>query len=133
MKDNKTQIQSNKKFGTLFVLIFLFLSLYSYYLSFFLTALILILISIILASITKFKASKLDTLHRFWIQFGLFLNKIISPIVMALIFYILITPVSLISYISGRDELGLKKKDKKTYWKEKKYIKSYESSFNNQF
>jgi hypothetical protein len=52
---------------------------------------------------------------------------------MGLIFYLLITPVSLISYVFGRDELGLKKQDNKTYWKEKKYIKPNEPSFSNQF
>lgn len=133
MKNIKSTSQSNKKFGILFASIFLLLSLYSFYLSFFLISLFLILTSITLATITKFKADKLETLHRYWIKFSILLNIIISPIVMGLIFYLLITPVSLISYIFGRDELGLKKQDKKTYWKEKKYIKSNESSFSSQF
>ena len=120
MKNIKSTSQSNKKFGILFASIFFLLSLYSFYLSFFLISSISILTSFTLATITKFKPSKLETLHRYWIKFSILLNIIISPIVMGLIFYLLITPVSLISYVFGRDELGLKKQDNKTYWKEKK-------------
>ena len=48
--------------------------------------------------------------------FGLLLGKLISPIVMGIIFFGLFTPTSLIMKMLKRDELRLKFEKKKTYW-----------------
>ena len=50
----------------------------------------------------------LSPLNRLWFCLGLLLGKIVSPIVLALIFFVLITPVSLVTRLFGRDELKMK-------------------------
>lgn len=58
--------------------------------------------------------------NRIWLQFGLLLNKIIQPVVMALLFFIAVTPIALIMRLRGADLLRLKiSKSAKTYWIER--------------
>ena len=61
------------------------------------------------------------------------LNAIISPIVIGFIFFILITPLSLILKLFGRDELQLNNYNKKTNWKKYKKDKIMSKNFFNQF
>ena len=51
-----------------------------------------------------------------WFKFGIFLGKIISPIVMGIIFFGVITPISLIMKILKKDVLNLKYNNSETYW-----------------
>ena len=60
---------------------------------------------------------------------GLFLGMIISPLVLAIIFYVIFSPIGIITRIFGRDELGIKNKPRKTFWK----IKKDRSSFKYQY
>ena len=64
-------------------------------------------------------------------KFGYLLGAIIAPIVMALIFFGVVTPTGILMKIVGKDLLNLKKKkDQKTYWIKKERLKS---SMRNQF
>ena len=70
-------------------------------------------------------------LNRIWMKFGYLLGAIIAPIVMALIFFGVVTPTGILMKIVGKDLLNLKKKkNKKTYWIKKERLKS---SMRNQF
>ena len=62
----------------------------------------------------------LGPLNKLWIKFGELLGKIIAPIVMALIFFIVITPIGLMVKILGKDLLNIKFSKGKTYWIERK-------------
>ena len=66
-----------------------------------------------------------------WIKFGEALGGIIAPSVMALIYFVILTPVSLIVRTFGKDLLGLKfLKEKKTYWiKRKKNLGTMRKQF----
>ena len=50
----------------------------------------------------------LAPLNRLWLKFGLLLNRIVSPLVMGMLFFVVITPIALIMRISGKDLLNLK-------------------------
>tara|TARA_A100000164_G_scaffold19646_1_gene15818 strand:- start:157 stop:537 length:381 start_codon:yes stop_codon:yes gene_type:complete len=113
---------SNKSFGLLFFVVFLILGLWplkngeslNFY---FITASVVFLILGLLNS--KF----LSPLNKSWIKLGEILGVIIAPIVMALVYFVILTPVSIIVRVFGKDLLGLKfLKKKDTYWIQRKKI-----------
>ena len=55
--------------------------------------------------------------HEIWHKFGILLGNIVSPIVMGILFFAVVTPTGLILRIFGKDLLGKKfDKEKKSYW-----------------
>ena len=62
--------------------------------------------------------------NKIWFKFGIFLGKIISPLVMGIIFFLVITPIGLILRIFGKDVLKLKFSNDKSYWIDKDGSKS---------
>ena len=66
----------------------------------------------------------LTPLNKIWFKFGLFLGKIISPLIMAIIFFLVVTPTGLIMRILRKDILNLKYNQNKSYWIEKEGPKS---------
>jgi hypothetical protein len=64
---------------------------------------------------------------------GLLLGKIISPIVLGLIFFVLITPVSLVTRLFGRDELKMKKRSVESYWVDRSPPEPPSNTFKNQY
>ena len=49
----------------------------------------------------------LAPLNRLWQRFGLLLNRIVSPLALALVFYLAVTPTGLIMRALGKDPLRL--------------------------
>jgi hypothetical protein len=119
-------LPSNKKFGIFFSLIFLILYLYlSNY--FFLTT------SVIFLFLSFFYSSFLQPLNKLWFKLGMLLGNIVSPVVLGSIFFLLITPISVIGKIFKRDHLKINlDKNIKTYWirRDNSFAKE---DFNNQF
>ena len=64
------------------------------------------------------------TLNLIWFKFGIFLGKIVSPFIMGVIFFLVVTPTGLIMRLLGKDLLNLKFNDNKSYWIKKKDPKS---------
>ena len=121
---------SNKSFGILFFVVFLGLGLWP------LTNdnnpnIYLIIISTIFLILGLLNSKLLSPLNSFWIKFGELLGKIIAPVVMAIIYFLILTPISLIVRLFGKDLLGLKfSKQLKTYWiKRKKDLGSMDKQF----
>ena len=109
-------LPSNKKFGWLFVAIFLAISLFMFHKNFNLLALALIFTSSILSFVTLFYSPLLLPLNKLWYRFGLLLGSIVSPVVLGLIFFALITPTSYVTRLFARDILFLKKRLVSSYW-----------------
>ena len=130
MKNNKNiKIGSNRSFGYVFFAFFLIIAVYPLttggnlkYWS--------IILSLIFLILGLLKSSILSPLNKLWFKFGLLLGSIISPIVMGIVFFIIITPISLIMKILGKDLLNLDKNKNNTYWIEKTGPKS---TMKNQF
>ena len=121
---------SNRSFGLLFFVVFLIIGLWPLKNSenlniYFLTA------SVIFLLLGLINSKLLSPLNKFWIKLGEILGTIIAPIVMALVYFVILTPVSLIVRIFGKDLLGLKfLKEKETYWiKRKKNLGSMKKQF----
>ena len=121
---------SNQKFGWMFVAIFTVGGFYSEYNYFTWLAIASIFFAAIFLLITIRFPSALTPLNKYWFKLGLLLGKVVSPVVLSLIFLVLITPVALITRLFGRDVLFLKKRKASSYWVEKESIDP--NSFKNQ-
>lgn len=77
-------------------------------------------ISLIFLILGLLNSNILSPLNKAWFKLGIYLGNIISPMIMAIIFFFLITPIGLLMRILNKDLINLKKKNKKSYWIEKK-------------
>ena len=125
-----TKFSSNRSFGLLFFVVFLLISLWPLKSEedLRLWALILSLIFLILGVLN----SKLLTpLNKLWFRFGIILGAFMSPIIMGLVFFIVVTPTGILMRIFGKDLLRLKMhKNMNSYWISREKIKS---TMKNQF
>tara|TARA_B100000674_G_scaffold387698_1_gene331289 strand:- start:457 stop:825 length:369 start_codon:yes stop_codon:yes gene_type:complete len=116
-------MDSNKNFGIVFFFVFLIIGLYP---------LInegdirkwSIVISLIFLTLGLINSKILTPLNKVWFKFGILLGKIISPLIMGFIFFLVVTPIGLIMRILGKDLLNLQFKKSGSYWIEKKGPKS---------
>ena len=128
------QLPSNKKFGLLFAAIFLVFSVYAYFKhESILTVSIFLLVGLLFLAASYFYQNLLSPLNKTWFMLGLALGKVVSPIVLGIIFFGLLTPISLIAKLMGRDELKLKRPITTSYWVEPIGVNSDAESFKNQF
>jgi len=117
------KISSNRSFGIVFFIIFFLIALYPL-LSDQEIRLWALIISAIFLILGLLKSKLLTPLNKLWFRFGIFLGKIITPIIMGIIFFIVVTPIGLIMRLIGKDVLNLKYNKKKSYWIEKDGPKS---------
>ncbi len=124
----KIKVSSNKSFGVVFFIVFVVIAFYplvnqeEYRLWALITALIFLVLGLINSSI-------LTPLNLLWFKFGMLLGRIVSPIIMGLVFFGVVTPTGLLMKLFKKDLLKLKRKDKKSYWIERKS----KSEMKNQF
>ena len=121
---------SNKSFGLLFFVVFLIIGLWPLKngesLNFY-----FIIASVVFLILGLLNSKLLSPLNKSWVKLGEILGIIIAPIVMALVYFVILTPVSIIVRVFGKDLLGLKfLKKKDTYWiKRKKILGSMKKQF----
>jgi Saxitoxin biosynthesis operon protein SxtJ len=128
------QLPSNKKFGLLFTAIFFALSLYAYFRQEpILTVSIFLLVGLFFLIASFFYQNLLNPLNKAWFMLGLTLGKVVSPIVLGIIFFGLLTPIALLAKLTGRDELKLKRPNVISYWADPVGSNSDSESFKNQF
>ena len=120
---NKLKISSNKSFGIVFFIFFLLVSLYPLLKNenIRIWSLIIALIFLVLG---LFNSKILSPLNQLWFKFGLILGRIISPVIMGIIFFGVVTPIGVLMKILNKDLLNLKFNKEKSYWIEKNSIKS---------
>lgn len=116
MNEFEIEMPSNKKFGWFFCAVFALLMIYTHFKDNFLLSKICAGILILLLIITIFFNSKLYPLNKLWLNFGITLGKFISPIILGAMFFILVSPIAVISRWFGRDVLLIKRRKTVTYW-----------------
>ena len=126
-------LPSNFHFGLFFSILFLVISFILFINQYTILAVIMALLFVIFLSLTLCKSPILTPLNKGWMLFGLDIGKIINPLVLGFIFFILITPVSLFFKVVGRDELRLKQINKKSFWVIRSSKKIHAKSFKDQF
>ena len=117
------KIGSNRSFGIVFFVVFLIIGIYPLTLSGD-VRLWSVIISFIFLLLGLLNSKILTPLNKLWFKLGIFLGKIISPIIMGIIFFLVVTPTGLIIRLFGKDVLNLKYNKNKSYWIEKKGPKS---------
>jgi large-conductance mechanosensitive channel len=123
------KIGSNRSFGIVFFIVFLLIAFYP---------LInqgdiriwSVLISLLFLILGIINSKILTPLNKVWFKFGIFLGKIISPIIMGIIFFLVVTPIAFLMRMLNKDLLNLKFNKKSSYWIEKTDLKS---TMKNQF
>ena len=114
---------TNRNFGLTFFIVFLIVSiwplLYSEQIR--IWSLIVGFIFLILGLVNS---KILTPLNKIWFKFGIILGKLVSPVVMGIVFFFVVTPISIIMKIFGKDLLKLKYNNQKSYWLEKSGPKS---------
>tara|TARA_Y100001958_G_C21154675_1_gene489994 strand:+ start:818 stop:1204 length:387 start_codon:yes stop_codon:yes gene_type:complete len=114
---------SNRSFGLVFFIVFFLIAIYPIFKNGELR-LWSIIISMIFLILGILNSKLLSPLNRIWFKFGILLGKIISPLIMGIIFFTVVTPTAIIMRILGKDLLNLKFNKKKSYWIEKNEVKS---------
>ena len=129
MKDSNIKIGSNKSFGIVFFIFFSIVSVFPLLKdeNIRIWSLIIAIIFLILGLLNS---KILTPLNKIWFKFGILLSSFVSPLVMGIVFFGIVTPTSLIMKVLGKNLLNLKKGNKKTYWIERSKI---ESKMKNQF
>ena len=120
---NDVKIGSNKSFGIVFFIVFLIISIYpmlggdSLRLWSFAISIIFLILGLLNSKI-------LSPLNKLWFKLGIFLGKIISPIIMGIIFFFVVTPIGYLMRLFKKDVLSLKFNGNKSYWVKKNGPKS---------
>ena len=117
------KISSNRSFGIIFFIVFLLIALYPLTYSEEIRVWSAT-ISLIFLVLGLFNSKILTPLNKLWFKFGIFLGKIISPIIMGIIFFFVVTPIGLLMRLLRKDLINLKYNNNKSYWIEKKGPKS---------
>ena len=106
--------KDNITFGILFFVFFLIIGLYPLK-SDGAIRIWSVLFSLVFLIITIIRPNLLTFLNKLWIKFGILLGKIISPIVMGLVFFFVVTPIGVLVRILKKDVMGLKR-GASSYW-----------------
>ncbi|NCU47899.1 MAG: hypothetical protein EBW92_04190 [Candidatus Fonsibacter ubiquis] len=106
--------KNNITFGILFFVFFLIIGLYPL-ISNEPIRIWSIIVSLVFLTVTIIKPNLFTFLNKLWIKFGILLGKIISPIVMGLVFFFVVTPIGIFVKILKKDVMGLKR-GQSSYW-----------------
>ena len=106
--------KDNITFGILFFILFLIIGLYPLK-SEGLIRIWSVVLSLVFLIITIIRPNLFTFINKLWIQFGILLGKIISPIVMGLVFFFVVTPIGILVRVLKKDVMGLKR-GASSYW-----------------
>ena len=114
---SKIKIGSNRSFGLVFFVVFFIIAFWSFRGNLNEIKILPLFISLIFLILGLIKSNLLTPLNKIWFKFGIILGAIISPIVMAVVFFLVVTPTGLIMTKMGKDLLKRKyDKTKQSYW-----------------
>ena len=125
----KPKLPSNRNLGIVFSLVFLAIGLYPLINDNDVRIWSLV-ISLIFLLLGILNAKILTPLNKFWFKLGILLGTFIAPIVMGFVFFLVVTPIGLLIKLLGKDLIGIKKNNSKSYWIEKP---DQQTSMKNQF
>lgn len=128
----KTKVQkgSAKSFGIVFGFLFLFIFIYIFF-EYGNFNIYILIVSIIFFIFTFLYSKIFYFPNLIWLKFGLILGKLLSPLIMLIIYLVLFMPIGLFFLIFKKDLLEIKiNKSVKSYWKTRKYKMQ---SMNNQY
>ena len=123
------KISSNRSFGILFCIVFAIIAVWPIFNDGSLR-IWPIPISLIFLVLGLLNSKLLNPLNFAWIKFGELLGRIVAPIVMAIIYFMIVTPIGLFMRLIGKDLLNTKFSKVNSYWiKRDKNIGSMKRQF----
>ena len=133
-KNTKTSSASDRSFGVMFGCIFIIVAVLLRIRDKRETLQLCLLLMSCLTFLVSFARPRLlSTPNKLWMKFSLLLARFVSPIILGVLFYVLISPLALAMRLFGRDELHLKTKHVVTNWQSRKISGYSLDSFKNQF
>ena len=133
MKLENIDLPSNKTFGYFFSAIFLLGAIYFFYQNELIVGSVLGALSFIFSLLSAFKDRLLLPLNKLWMRFGVLLGKIISPIILAILFFAMFAPIAIGMRLFQRDELRLKSLNYDSFWKFRDQDRHNHNPFTQQF
>ena len=130
---NSIKLSSNRNFGFFFSSLFAASSIYCYINSFLPAFLFFATFTLVTFLVAVISPSHLLPLNKLWMELGLLIGKVVSPVVLGSVFFFLITPIGIAMRLAGRDELQLKLHGKDSCWKNRAPAGPEPASFKNQF
>ena len=133
MNKDDVSMGSNKSFGIVFAIVFLIIALWP------LTGdgeirLWSLFVSGAFLGVAYVIPKMLHPLNLIWFKFGLLLHKIVSPIMMGLVYVLTVLPIGLILRIIGKDPMRMKTREHvDSYWIKRDVAGPDAGSFKNQF
>lgn len=128
------KLPSERRFGALFTLVFAAIGVWGHYKGVNPGASNAWLIAAVVVAIVTVAAPRLlAPFNLAWFKLGLLMGKVVSPIVLGAIFFVILTPVAVLGRLFGRDELRLKRKAVQSYWIDRVPPGPDGDSFKNQF
>ncbi len=121
--NSETNTSSNRSFGIVFSIVFLIIAIYPLINNEDIRVWSLI-VSVIFLILGYFKSRILTPLNSLWYKFGIFLGRIVSPIILGVIYFFIVTPTSILMRLFKKDLLNLKFSNNKSYWIKKQGPKS---------
>ena len=106
---------SNRSFGIIFFIVFLLISVWPIMDGQELRVWSLI-ISLIFLILGILNSKILTPFNLAWIKLGEILGRFIAPVVMAVIYFLIVTPIGLLMRIIGKDLLNIKFSQNSSYW-----------------
>ena len=129
-----SSLPSERTFGFVFTGIFLLIAAYLWYhdakpvtIQAFLVLAVAFLASTLVVPIA------LRPLNKAWYKLGLLMGRVVSPIVLGILFFILITPIAIVMRLAGRDPLKLRKQNVQSHWIDRTPPGPESTSFKDQF
>ena len=114
---SKIKISSNRSFGLVFFVLFFIIAFWTFKGDFYQIKILPLFISFIFLILGIINSNILTPFNKLWFKFGILLGRIISPILMAVIFFLVVTPTGLIMRMVGKDSMGKNYNKKiKSYW-----------------
>ena len=106
---------SNKNFGIVFFIVFLLIAVWPLIDGQSLRVWSLI-VSLIFLVLGLLNSKLLNPLNLAWVKFGKILGKVVAPIVLGVVYFIIITPIGLFLRLTGKDLLQTKFSKNNSYW-----------------
>lgn len=132
--DSPPRLPSEYNFGLFFTGFFILTGCYVLYMAYpKMLAVALVVVGVLFFIVTMLSPRLLVPLNRAWYALGVLLGKIVNPLVLGVVFFIVITPTAMVIKLAGRDALRLHKKSLDSYWIDRSPAGPDSQSFKNQF
>ena len=129
-----SSLPSERTFGFVFTGIFLLIAAYLWYHDAKPVAIqAFLVLAVAFLAFTLFMPIALRPLNKAWYKLGLLMGRVVSPIVLGILFFILITPIAMVMRLAGRDPLKLRKQNVQSHWIDRTPPGPESTSFKDQF